>query len=56
MSRSLRLRSSIITYATRIALALIQNVLRILLSIHSSIDINSICNMLHVISYVDVYY
>ena len=42
LSRSLvRLRSSIITYATRIALAPIQNVLRILLSIHLSIDINS---------------
>ena len=49
MSRSLvRLRPSIITYATRIAFAhlLIQNVLRILLSIHLSIDINSICNKL----------
>ena len=46
VSRSLRLTSSIITYATRIALAhlLIENVLRILLSIDLSIDINTICN------------
>ena len=46
VSRSLRLRSSVITCATRIALAIIQNVLRILLSLHLSIDINSICKKL----------
>ena len=48
VSRSQRLRSSIITYVTRIALAhlLTQNVLRILLStdVSISININSICN------------
>ena len=46
VSRSLRLTSSIITNATRVALAhlLIENVLRILLSIGLSIDINTICN------------
>ena len=48
VSRSQRLRSSIITYVTRIALAhlLTQNVLRILLStdISISININSIRN------------
>ena len=48
VSRSQRLRSSIITYVTRIALAhlLTQSVLRILLStdVSISININSICN------------